>query len=120
MADAVPERTASPISPVPPEITRHSDPALDPANEHHHAHQHHTAFAEHGREDEVVYSKDTTFDKSVIPDAAVEHNSLNGKGDSNGDIEELGEGSAKRPWHRRMVKHWRHVFHAAVWVLFTG
>ncbi|KAJ9400114.1 hypothetical protein DTO282F9_2884 [Paecilomyces variotii] len=120
MADAVPERTASPTSPVSPEITRHSDPALDPANEHHHAHQHHTAFAEHGREDEVVYSKDTTFDKSVIPDAAVEHNSLNGKGDSNGDIEELGEGSAKRPWHRRMVKHWRHVFHAAVWILFTG
>ena len=43
------------------------DPALALDREHHHAHLHHDAHAEQGREDEVVYSIGTTFEKSTIP-----------------------------------------------------
>lgn len=98
------------------EALPHSDPALEPANEHHHAHRHHTAFAEQGREDEVVYSKDTTFEKPTIPD----HGPSPEKNEGKGDIEEVGASVAKRPWHRRLLKHWRHVAHAVIWLLFTG
>ena len=45
------------------------DPALDPANQHHHPHHNHTIFAEQGRKDNhVVYTMNKTFEKSVIPD----------------------------------------------------
>ncbi|KAL1964058.1 hypothetical protein VTN77DRAFT_7604 [Rasamsonia byssochlamydoides] len=102
-------------------VEEHRDPALDPANEHHHAHHHHTAFAEKGRDDEVVYAQGTTFDKSTIPDASPQdHPPFQGKGQENTDIEDLGEGLAKRPWQRRLLKQWRHVAHAVIWLLFTG
>lgn len=56
-------------------IITNSDPALDTAHEHHHGHLHHNAFAEEGREDEVVYSKDTTFERSMIPNQdPMDHN----------------------------------------------
>jgi CNT family concentrative nucleoside transporter len=43
------------------------DPALDVANEHHHAHKNHTAFAEKGRTDNVVYTTGTTPERSTVP-----------------------------------------------------
>lgn len=94
------------------------DPALQPEHQHHHAHHHHTAFAEQGREEEVVYSKDTAFEKGIVPEpTALDHAS---KSHSQSD-EEMGETEpAKRPWQRRMLKHWRHVAHAVIWLLFTG
>ncbi|KAH8701650.1 H+/nucleoside cotransporter [Talaromyces proteolyticus] len=97
------------------------DPALNPANEHHHAHHHHTAFAEKGREDEVVYSLGTTAEKSIIPDPSpLDHSYPDNKNTDVSDLEDLGEGRAKRPWQRRMIKQWRHVLHAVIWLLFTG
>ena len=48
-------------------VIQNDDPALDQIHEHHHAHIHHSAHAEEGREDEVVYSNGTTFEKSNIP-----------------------------------------------------
>lgn len=102
-------------------LENHRDPALDPANEHRHTHHHHTAFAEKDREDEVVYSQGTTFDKPTIPDASPQyHSSFQDKDRENTDIEELGEGVTKRPWQRRLLKEWRHVVHAVIWLLFTG
>lgn len=92
------------------------DPALDPANEHHHAHHHHTVFAEKGREDEVVYA----LDAKVADPAAVDASSQDKISKDISDVEDLGEGRAKRPWQRRVLKQWRHAAHAVIWLLFTG
>ena len=48
-------------------VVPNNDPALDISREHNHGHLHHSARAEQGREDGVVYSKDTTSEKSTIP-----------------------------------------------------
>lgn len=96
------------------------DPALLPEHQHHHTHQHHTVFAEQGREDEVVYSKDTTFEKGIVPEPTpLDHGSPRG---SSGDRDEETGGSepATRPWYLRIRKHWRHFAHAVIWLLFTG
>lgn len=92
------------------------DPALDPVHQHHHPHHNHTAFAEQDREDEIVYAKDTTFEKSVVP----EPSPLNHKSSDNTDLEQSGESYPKRPWHRRVLKHWRHAAFAVIFCLFTG
>lgn len=56
-------------------LATNNDPALDPAHEHHHAHLHHSARAEEGRHDDVVYSIGTTGEKSTIPDQdPMDHN----------------------------------------------
>jgi len=94
------------------------DPALLPEHQHHHAHHHHTAFAEKGREEEVVYTKDTTFEKGIVPEpTALDHAS---KSHSQSDEETGVSQPVKRSWQRRMLKHWRPVVHAVVWLLFTG
>lgn len=43
----------------------HTDPALDPANQHHHGHKHHAASAQ--APDDIVYSTGTTADPSIVP-----------------------------------------------------
>ena len=48
-------------------VVLNTDPALEKSHEHNHGHLHHDARAEKGREDEVVYSKGTTFERSIIP-----------------------------------------------------
>ena len=96
------------------------DPVLQPEHQHHHPHHHHTAFAEQGREDEVVYSKDATFEKGIIPEPTPLDHGSKSQSQSEKD-EETGEAQpAKRPWHRRLRKQWRHVAHAVIWLLFTG
>src|SRR5690242_14128803 len=100
--------------------TLHRDPALQTEHQHHHAHHHHSAFAEQGREDEVIFSKDPAFEKGIIPDPSpLDHGS---QSHSQGEKdEETGEANpAPRPLYRRAMKHWRPVFHAAIWILFTG
>lgn len=104
------------------DMTGHSphqiDPALQTEHQHHHEHHHHTAFAEQGREEEVVYSKDTAFEKGIVPDPTpLDHASKN---HSQSDAETGDLQPAKRPWQRRMLKHWRHGAHAVIWLLFTG
>jgi CNT family concentrative nucleoside transporter len=97
------------------------DPALNPANEHHHAHHSHTAFAEKGRVDEVVYTEGTTAEKSNIPEPSPQdHSAYPEKSKELSDVEDLGEGRASRPWQRRLINQWRHVAYAVVWLLFTG
>ncbi|KAI9932685.1 hypothetical protein ASPWEDRAFT_33599 [Aspergillus wentii DTO 134E9] len=102
--------------------TPHSaDPALLPENQHHHAHHHHTAFAEQGHEDDVVYAKDVTFEKNGIPEPSPLDHSGNSQSDK--DVEGTGENYPQSSWKsrcRRYTRHWRHVVHAAIWILFTG
>lgn len=96
----------------------HRDPALQVEHQHHHEHHHHTAFAEQDREDKVVYSKDTAFEKGIVPEPSPLDHGSHSQGSKD---EETGETNpAPRPWHRRAMKHWRHAFHAAIWILFTG
>ncbi|BDD55680.1 hypothetical protein MPDQ_000861 [Monascus purpureus] len=99
-------------------LTHARDPALDPANQHHHAHHNHTAFAERDREDDVVYAKDPTLDKTMAADPSpLEHYTRSSSGD---DPEQTGQSYPKRPWHRRVLKHWRHAIYAVIFLLFTG
>ncbi|KAJ5374645.1 Na dependent nucleoside transporter [Penicillium concentricum] len=101
------------VDPAGSQVVHHLDPALDPENQHHHSHHHHTAFAEKGREDEVVYTKDTPFEKGPEP-TPLEQSSKHSD-------EESGENfPAQRTWYRRALKVRRHVIHAVIWLLFTG
>lgn len=105
---------------------QHHDPALDPAHEHHHTSHNHSAWARKGHEDDVVYTTETTFEKSTIPDPSPQDQSyLQEKGHAGTtdlDEEEVAEGDppAKRPLYRRALKHWRPVLHLVIFLLFTG
>ncbi|KAJ5779718.1 hypothetical protein N7457_007438 [Penicillium paradoxum] len=99
-----------------PQVTHHVDPVLDPEHQHHHAHHHHSAFAEEGRTDEVVYSKDGEFEKGIVP----EPTPLDHSGKLSNDEESGQEQPAQRTWYRRVLKQWRHMVHAVIWLLFTG
>lgn len=103
------------------QISSHVDPALQPEHQHQHAHHHHTAYAEQGRQEEVVYTNDTAFEKSIIPDQTPLDHASKSRSQSEEKDAEIGESQpAKRPWHRRMCKHWRHVVYVVIWLLFTG
>ncbi|KAJ5679830.1 hypothetical protein N7462_008074 [Penicillium macrosclerotiorum] len=120
MTEKSSEGNDSPGVEAPAPISPHIDPALQPEHQHHHVHKHHTTFAEQGREDEVVFSKDASFEKGIVPEPTpLDHGSPR---ESSGDKdEETGDSEpAKRPWHRRVGKHWRHIAHAVIWLLFTG
>ncbi|MCJ1454106.1 hypothetical protein MMC28_004456 [Mycoblastus sanguinarius] len=48
-------------------VVVNDDPVLRKDREHHHGHLHHSANTEKGREDDLAYSKGTTFEESTIP-----------------------------------------------------
>ncbi|KAJ5482982.1 hypothetical protein N7539_006428 [Penicillium diatomitis] len=99
----------------------HQDPALQPEHQHQHAHHHHTAFAEAGRENEVVYSKDANFEKSIVPEPSpLDHGSRSLNSSAEKDAEAGETSPAPRPFYKRVLKQWRHAMHAAIWILFTG
>ncbi|OAX80204.1 hypothetical protein ACJ72_05466 [Emergomyces africanus] len=103
---------------------RNPDPALDPANQHHHAHQHHSASAEKGHQDDVVYTKG--IDSSNIPDVSPLDHGSRSPSDTKptGDVESGeydGENSSRLGRFRE--KHRAHFViatHAVIWLLFTG
>jgi CNT family concentrative nucleoside transporter len=99
----------------PHDTVRHADPALDPANQHHHGHPHHSGQAEKGPDDDVIYAKDA---KGLIQDPTVEDK--HALSQSSKDLEEAGESYPSRPFYRRYRKYRRHVVYAVVWLLFTG
>lgn len=102
------------------QISGYVDPALQPEHQHTHTHHNHTAYAEQGRQEEVVYTSDTAFEKGIVPDQTPLDHASKSYSQSEKD-EETGESEpAKRPWYRRMRKHSRHVIHAVIWLLFTG
>jgi concentrative nucleoside transporter, CNT family len=61
-------------------VVRNDDPALDVDKEHHHEHLHHSAHAEKGRVDNIVYTSGTTAEKSTVPDADPLDNALHNHG----------------------------------------
>jgi CNT family concentrative nucleoside transporter len=97
------------------EVLHHVDPVLDPSQQHHHTHHNHTARAEEGRKDEVVYSQAGEFEKGIVPEPTpLDHASKSSD-------EEAGENyPAQRTWYRRVGKQWRHIVYAVIWLLFTG
>ncbi|KAI9753566.1 MAG: hypothetical protein M4579_005083 [Chaenotheca gracillima] len=115
-------------------MIHNTDPALDPAREHHHAHLHHDANAERGREDEVVYSTGTTFDKSTIPDASPQDDELHRRhhAEKSGlDVSDAEKGTMSPAATEEEVDPRRHSFsslyakyrifaHIFIWLFFTG
>ncbi|KAL9116116.1 MAG: hypothetical protein Q9227_000485 [Pyrenula ochraceoflavens] len=113
-------------------VETNPDLALHLSREHHHQHLHHSAAAEKGREDDVVYSKDTTFQKSNVSDQFSPDHGLHQRhtAEKNGvDIVDAEKGSAtpldndKGPRSHsfsRFYAKYRWAFHIFVWLLFTG
>jgi CNT family concentrative nucleoside transporter len=54
-------------------LRRNSDPAMDPANQHTHAHKNHSAFAQPSPQDDIRYTTGTTVDHSTVPHQADLH-----------------------------------------------
>jgi CNT family concentrative nucleoside transporter len=120
------------------------DPALDKSNEHRHAHLHHDAFAEKGRQDDIMYSVGTTGEKSMIPDADpnddalhrrhhperhAEHYPVEAKtplpaefDEENGGREVLQVDSTDPQRHTvaRFYRRYRPFIHLFIWLFFTG
>ena len=120
-------------------VVASDDPALDRAYEHHHAHIHHDANAEEGREDEVVYTEGTTFEPRVTPHQdAQDHRlhrqkqaepmekSVKSNADSEGGSTSVGLGhiqSEEDPQTHAgstFYQRYRIFFHLFIWLLFTG
>jgi len=111
-------------------VEPNSDLALHLSREHQHQHLHHSARAEEGRKESVVYSKGTTFEKSTIPDESpqdrelhrrhvAEKSGLHYNDAEQGPITESEEDPQTHPLARYYV-HWRIFVHVFIWLLFTG
>lgn len=123
------------------DVVKSDDPALDISREHHHNHLHHSARAEKGREDEVVYAMGTTDEKSNIPDPDRMDHSLHNRHhperpmDKKNDIgidyedrekgygseDHSGEGEVSRGHNlKRFYRHYKVFIHIAILLVFTG
>ena len=116
------------------DVVFNADPALNVDKEHHHGHLHHSANAEKGREDKVVYSKGTTFEKSTIPHQDPQDHALHRRayqGDSKRDVEVAdaeqdglspisSEEDPQTHTFSSFYSRYRIFFHLFVWLLFTG
>ncbi|OCL08719.1 sodium/nucleoside cotransporter 1 /nucleoside cotransporter 1 [Glonium stellatum] len=138
MADIHRQHNASPMR----GVVENTDPALDVAHEHHHAHLHHSAFSEKGRHDDITYSKGTTAEPHVIPEAdpmdnALHHRKHPERGEK--DIEKTGgfgtddvdkdsmspargngEEDPQRHAFARFYTKYKIIFHIFIAMLFTG
>lgn len=127
-----------------------TDPALDVTHEHRHEHLHHDAFAAKGNHDDVVYSKGTTAERSIIPDQDPLDHALHrrhhpeGEGKSNekggymvdpvdqekgavghttahgSNVNSDGEEDPKTHKLSGFYKHYRIFFHIFLFLFFTG
>ena len=127
------------------DVVPSTDPALEKSHEHHHGHLHHDARAEKGREDEVVYSKGTTFERSVIPHQDPQDHDLHrrhhpdlAEGLNKGHINEKSaqteivdaekgnlspirsEEDPQSHKFARFYATYRIFFHLFIWLVFTG
>jgi len=113
-------------------VVPNSDPALETSHEHHHQHLHHDAFAEKGRQDEVVYSKGTTFERSNIPNESPQDHELHRRhhgekggvevGDAEKGISQVRYQEEDPQTHTfsSFYGKYRIFFHLFIWLLFTG
>ena len=128
------------------DVERNPDPALDIVREHAHTHLHHDQTALRGREESVAYSKDTTHEPRVVPNAdpmddavhrrhhhaapvGARDSSSFEKGDAKVHDAEKGartlspeyeEGDPQRHGFARFYSKWKIFFHLFIWLLFTG
>ena len=116
-------------------VIANDDPALEKAHEHHHSHLHQEANAESGREDEVVYSKGTTFGKGTVPhqdpqDHAIhkrKHGGIAAEGLAGLEDPEKNDLSTMRSEDdpqthsfSKFYRRYRFFSHLFVWLVFTG
>ena len=115
-------------------VMPNNDPALDMSHEHHHGHLHHSTHVEQGREDDVVYSKDTTLEKSAIPHQDPQDHDLHRRhlvSETKMATEDVdAEKGALSPirseedpqTHTLSTVYTKHrvFFHLFIWLLFTG
>ena len=116
-------------------VVQNDDPALDRSHEHHHRHMHHDKFAEQGREDEVVYSDGTTFERSAIPhqdpqdhDLARQRHGHPLKGSTDvvdmeksvASPERMDEADPRTHHFSNFYLKYRTFFHLFIWLFFTG
>ena len=116
-------------------VIANDDPALDKAHEHHHAHLHHDLNAEKGRNDEVVYSKGTTFESSTVPHQDPQDHDIHRRKHAEvaagglpafGDPEKNGlspirsEEDPQTHTFSNLYRRYRLFFHLFIWLLFTG
>ncbi|KAI9871559.1 MAG: hypothetical protein M1830_002755 [Pleopsidium flavum] len=113
-------------------VAPNSDSALEVSHEHHHRHLHHDAFAEKGRDDEVVYSKGTTFERSIIPEESPQDHELHRRhlsekvgievGDAEKGMSPVRSNDEDPQTHTfsRFYAKYRICFHIFIWLLFTG
>ena len=116
-------------------VIANDDLALDKAHEHHHAHLHHDLNAEKGRNDEVVYSKGTTFERSTVPhqdpqdhdihrrkQAEIAAGGLPAFGDpEKNDLSPIrSEEDPQTHTFSNFYRRYRLFFHLFIWLLFTG
>lgn len=116
-------------------VFNNDDLALDKSHEHTHGHLHHDKHAEQGRNDEVVYSKGTTFERSTIPhqnpqdhDIARRHNADPSIGNpsmidaekATTNPESLDEVDPRTHTLSSFYLKYRLVFHLFIWLFFTG
>ena len=115
-------------------VIPNNDPALEKSHEHHHGHLHHSAHAEQGREDDTVYTKGTTFEKSTIPHQDPQYHDLYRRrlvSQTNMTTEAVdAEKGALSPVRSeedpqthtfsKFYAKYRVFFHFFTWLLFTG
>lgn len=116
-------------------VAPNHDPALSLAHEHHHGHQHHDTSTRKGREDELVFSKNTPFEKSRIPYQAPQDHDLHRRHQANNDpglveVIDAEKGAVSSPPleeedpQPHMVSvfyaRYRIFFHIFLWLFFTG
>ena len=115
-------------------VVVNDDPVLRKDREHHHGHLHHSANTEKGREDDLAYSKGTTFEESTIPHQDPQDHNLHRRHHADNTKEPTG---IVDPEHGRLssisseedpqshglssfYSKYRMFFHLFIWLLFTG
>jgi concentrative nucleoside transporter, CNT family len=122
----------------PHELQHNPDPALLPSHQHHHQHLHHDAFAERGRQDDLVYEDNDAdtpakLKPSAVPSKSPEDYSEKeappaldydaekaSADDTSGENGNNAPGSRESSKLKRFYRQYRIFFHLVVWLFFTG
>lgn len=100
------------------------DPVLDFANEHHHAHVHHSQTAMPAEKDDLMFAKSTENypGDTPAPDYKVQQMSSNDEESGNvGEIRDEHEEVGGRKWSmKRIYARHKILFHLAIWAVWTA
>lgn len=115
-------------------VILNDDPALEKSHEHHHGHLHHNAKVENGREEEMVYSRGTTFEPSTAPhqdpqdhalhrriEADITKGPIDAVDPEKGDLSPIrSEDDPQTHTFSNFYRKYRIFFHLFIWLFFTG